>query len=195
MDHQASSRRTSAVEIPSSSPPRPRRSSAQAGPSGSRKRRRLTNQTVSSSSSASQPENEQIESIDLTDVDENSAMAKVLARQREDAIASQQSSGSGNARSKLTAFKCPVCLDTPVDATTTVCGHLFCHKCIIQVLKYSEEQRSDHPGKTPKGACPSCRKPLARADTPGPKRNLVPLQIKLITKKRAEPAKQKNGAP
>lgn len=123
MDNQASSsqrRRISTVEIPSSSPPRSRRPSTQAGPSGSRKRRRLTNQSVSST--ASQPENEPIESIDLTDVDGNSAIAKVLARQREDAVAAQHTDDSANSRSRFTGYKCPVCIDTPVDATTTVCG-------------------------------------------------------------------------
>ncbi|OJI96003.1 hypothetical protein ASPVEDRAFT_35316 [Aspergillus versicolor CBS 583.65] len=187
MDNQASSsqrRRISTVEIPSSSPPRSRRPSTQAGPSGSRKRRRLTNQSVSST--ASQPENEPIESIDLTDVDGNSAIAKVLARQREDAVAAQHTDDSANARSRLTGYTCPVCMDTPVDATTTVCGHLFCHKCIIETLKFSEEQRADHTGKTPRGTCPVCRKPLARADAPGNKRNLIPLQIKLVTKKRTK---------
>ncbi|KAL2830030.1 hypothetical protein BDW59DRAFT_29569 [Aspergillus cavernicola] len=181
---QASSRRISAVEIPSSSSPRSRRrsSTANAGPSGARKRRRLTNQTTSSP--ASQIENEPIESIDLTDVEGNSAIGKVLAKQREDAIASQQSGDGGSARSRLTAYKCPVCIEIPVDATTTVCGHLFCHKCIIDTLKASEEQRADHSGKNPRGTCPVCRKPLARLDAPGPKRNLVPLQIKLITRKR-----------
>ncbi|KAL4785621.1 hypothetical protein BJX76DRAFT_324313 [Aspergillus varians] len=191
MDHQpSSSRRISAVEIPSSSPPHPRRPSTQAGPSGSRKRRRLTNQSISSSES--QPDNQPIESIDLTDVDGNSAIAKALARQREDAIAAQKSSDDGNARSILTAYKCPICIETPVDATTTVCGHLFCHKCIINALKSSEEQRTDHSGKTPRGICPVCRKPLARADTPGPKRNLIPLQMKLITRKRVNPAERRD---
>jgi hypothetical protein len=125
MDQENSSLRISTISIPSSPPRRRRSSNAQAGPSGPRKRRRLTNQTVSSS--GSQPENpdETIESIDLTEVDGNSAIAKVLAKQREDAVASQHLTDSGNARTKLTAYKCPVCMDTPIDATTTVCGTSF----------------------------------------------------------------------
>ncbi|KAI9370797.1 hypothetical protein BJX61DRAFT_544292 [Aspergillus egyptiacus] len=118
-------RRVSAVEIPSSSPPRRRRpSTTDAGPSGFRKRRRLTNQTVSSSGSQAENEheNEAVESIDLTDVDGNSAIAKVLAKQREDAIASQHLNDGGGVRSKLAAYKCPICMDSPVDATTTVCA-------------------------------------------------------------------------
>ncbi|KAL4867573.1 hypothetical protein BDV12DRAFT_171209 [Aspergillus spectabilis] len=124
MDRPSSSRPMSAIEIPSSSPPRPRRpSTTQAGPSGARKRRRLTNQSISSSASHHEPE--PIESIDLTDVDGNSVLAKVLAKQREDAIAAQesrQSNESGSVRSRLTAYTCPVCMEPPKDATATVCG-------------------------------------------------------------------------
>ncbi|KAL5002206.1 hypothetical protein BDV10DRAFT_158583 [Aspergillus recurvatus] len=187
---RASSRRISAVEIPSSSPPRRRRSSTtQAGPSGSRKRRRLSNQTISSSSS--QPDNEPGESIDLTELDGNSALAKVLAKQREDAVAAQQSSDRGNARSRLTAYTCPVCMETPKDATATICGHLFCHKCIMEWLATTEEQRADRTGKAPRGLCPQCRQPLSGVDATGSKRNLVPLQIKLLTKKRINLAEQR----
>ncbi|KAL4887393.1 hypothetical protein BJY04DRAFT_212430 [Aspergillus karnatakaensis] len=193
MDRPSSSRRMSAIEI-ASSPPRTRRASTQAGPSGTRKRRRLTNQTISSTSSQSQ---EQIESIDLTEVDGNSALAKVLAKQREDAIAAQEaekSSENGSARSRLTAYTCPICMDTPTDATASICGHLFCHRCITDWLKSKEEQLVDHTGKAARAGCPKCRKPLARADTPGPKRNLVPLQIKLVTKKRADLAANRSAS-
>lgn len=65
---------------------------------------------------------EAIESIDLTDVDDSSALAKALSKQREDAVKAQQGLQSENARSALTAYKCPVCMDTPVDATSTSCG-------------------------------------------------------------------------
>ncbi|KAL4802062.1 hypothetical protein BDV18DRAFT_164241 [Aspergillus unguis] len=185
MDQPSSSRRMSAVEIPSSSPPRPRRPSTQAGPS--RKRRRLSHHTVSSTDSqptASQADNEPIESIDLTDVDGTSAIAKVLAKQREEAVDAQPLLGdSGDARSRLTAYKCPICLESPTNATTTICGHLFCHECIMSALKHSEEQRADHAGKS-RGACPKCRAPLTRVDAAGTKRNLIPLQIKLHTRKR-----------
>ncbi|RDW63032.1 uncharacterized protein DSM5745_10143 [Aspergillus mulundensis] len=192
MEPGSSSRRISAVEIPSSSPPRRRRSSTttQAGPSGSRKRRRLTNQTILSSSP--QPDNGPIEAIDLTEVDGNSALAKVLAKQREEAISSQKSGNNGNARSRLTAYTCPVCMETPKNATATICGHLFCHKCIMEWLATTEEQRADRPGKAPRGLCPQCRQPLSGADQKGSaKRNLVPLEIKLLTKKRKDPAENK----
>ncbi|KAJ9212783.1 hypothetical protein DTO166G4_5595 [Paecilomyces variotii] len=125
-----------------------------------------------------------IESVDLTEVEDDNALSKALAKQREDAIRAQGPARDGEGRSVLTAYKCPVCMDTPVDATSTICGHLFCHKCIIDTLKFSEEQRSDSSGKGPRGNCPVCRKPLTRNDVPGPRRNLVPLTLKLMTKKR-----------
>ena len=67
-------------------------------------------------------EDEPIESIDLTEAEGPSSLAKILAKQREDAVKAQQDLEQEKGRSLLTAYKCPVCMDTPVDATTTVCG-------------------------------------------------------------------------
>lgn len=79
----------------------------------------------------------------------------------------------------------PLVFISVVDDLFRRTGHLFCHKCIIDTLKFSEDQKSDHTGKTARGTCPVCRKPLARSDGPGPKRNLIPLKLKLATKKRS----------
>ncbi|KAL4891292.1 hypothetical protein BDV59DRAFT_182999 [Aspergillus ambiguus] len=123
--------------------------------------------------------------IELIDTAEgSSALSRALAKQREDAVRAQQNADHEQGRSSLASYKCPVCMDAPVDATSTICGHLFCHKCIVDTLKFSEEQRIDAPGRGPKGMCPVCRKPLTRSDLPGPKRNLIPLQLKLSTRKR-----------
>ncbi|KAF7616104.1 C3HC4 type zinc finger-containing protein [Aspergillus flavus] len=151
-----------------------------------RKRRRLSSSNVAtrSAQSALDHHDDDIESIDLTEVEGPSALAKVLAKQREDAVRAQESVEPEKGQSILNSYKCPVCMDTPEDATSTICGHLFCHKCIIDTLKFSEEQRADTSSKGPRGTCPVCRKPLARNDAPGSKRNLVPLQLKLVTKKR-----------
>jgi hypothetical protein len=77
-------------------------------------------------------------------------------------------------------------METPTDATATVCGHLFCHQCIIDTLKYSVLQRNDGvQGGRKKGLCPNCRKPLELKDGPKDKgRALVPLALKLVTRKR-----------
>ncbi|KAF9891774.1 hypothetical protein FE257_003255 [Aspergillus nanangensis] len=58
-----------------------------------------------------------IESIDLTEG--SSALSKALAKQREDAVRAQQDGEHEQGRSSLTEYKCPVCMDTPVDATST----------------------------------------------------------------------------
>lgn len=95
------------------------------------KRRRPSDSTpgadssTSSSSTARAAGNtdvEGIESVDLTEVNDESALAKALAKQREDAVKAQSSSEERKGRSILTSFKCPVCMDTPTDATSTICG-------------------------------------------------------------------------
>ncbi|GKZ34666.1 SUMO-targeted ubiquitin ligase complex subunit slx8 [Aspergillus brasiliensis] len=131
-------------------------------------------------------ENARPDAVDLTATEDMDPVSRIQAKQRADVILAQQSLDHNKGESVLLAYKCPVCMDTPVDATSTACGHLFCHKCIIDTLKFSEEQRSDMSGKGPRGTCPVCRKYLSRNDMPGPKRNLVPLQIKLTTRKRRE---------
>jgi hypothetical protein len=109
--------------------PTPNRAGSQVTPRGI-KRRREDNGFWSPDSSESTQEGEQeeeaIESIDLTEPE--TALSKALAKQREDAIKAQQSTeeekGGG---SVLSAYKCPVCMDTPEDATSTSCGK-FGHK-------------------------------------------------------------------
>lgn len=137
------------------SPPRPtssrsaharprRRSSSSSSPdnhdpntSHTSKRRRVTRSTASATASSPispqslplddpTPEPEVEESIDLTAGDESSALAKALAKQREDAVMAQRAAEheSRERGTALRAYKCPVCMDTPVDATSTVCGML-----------------------------------------------------------------------
>lgn len=106
-----------------------------AGPSSSRhgheprgiKRRRLSDGNPSARPSSSIPRlnEENIESLDLTEVDDAPTLSKVLAKQREDAIKAQSNPTDRMGRSALTSYKCPVCMDTPVDATTTICGMQF----------------------------------------------------------------------
>ncbi|PGH11263.1 hypothetical protein AJ79_04998 [Helicocarpus griseus UAMH5409] len=157
------------------------------------KRRRVDNSSAAGPSSSSHAprrhsplditDDPDIESIDLTEVNDGLSLQKILSKQREDAINSQHTNGAG--RSTLTAYKCPVCMDNCTDATSTVCGHLFCHKCIIDTLRFEEERRAhDGNSKTLRGKCPVCRQALSRIDASGPKRNLVPLQLNLTTKKR-----------
>lgn len=87
------------------------------------KRRREDDGFWSPGSSQSDGQNDEpIESIDLTEQEDS--LAKTLAKQREDAIKAQQSTEGTRGRSLLNAYKCPVCMDTPEDATSTSCGKL-----------------------------------------------------------------------
>ncbi|KAF7161475.1 hypothetical protein CNMCM5623_007046 [Aspergillus felis] len=85
---------------------------------------------------------EPIEQIDLTEVEGSAALAKALAKQREDAVRAQESLHQGTGRSVLTSYKCPVCMDTPVDATSTVCakssGQTHQEKALAALVLYVE---------------------------------------------------------
>ncbi|KGO67633.1 Zinc finger, RING-type [Penicillium italicum] len=132
------------------------------------------------SSSAEEP----IETIDMTDDSSAAALARTVAKQRADAIKAQASAEKESNLSPLLAYKCPICMETPVDATSTSCGHLFCHKCIIDCLKMSERTRGGDSSKQHKGTCPVCRTPISRKEVPGKSKNLIPLLF--LTKKRGD---------
>lgn len=168
------------------SPPRPSTSTSQSSSKSSRP-------TVPPSTASTDPA---IESVDLTEVDDSTALSSLLAKQRQDAILAQNA-GNESGRTSFTAYKCPVCMETPTDATTTVCGHVFCHRCIVDTLKWSiEQRRHDLPGNRKiKGVCPVCRKPLDIKDA-GPGRHLIPLEIKLMVRlkrKREDPHDKGKG--
>ena len=143
------------------------------------------------------PSTEKIESVDLTEVNDDNALAETLAKQRADAIAAQRPNTSTDAgRTTFTAYKCPICMDNIKDATSTICGHLFCHRCIIDTLNWSANQRKHETGINRKvnGVCPVCRKPLGIRDQPNPYRTLVTLELKFLTKKRKREDKGKGRA-
>lgn len=50
--------------------------------------------------------------------------------------------------SKEIKLTCAICMDTMKDETSTVCGHLFCKKCITTAIQAQKK-------------CPTCRKKLA----------------------------------
>lgn len=74
------------------------------------------------SSSSTLSESEPIETIDMTDDSAAAALARTVAKQREDAIKAQASAESNSNLSAILAYKCPICMETPVDATSTSCG-------------------------------------------------------------------------
>ena len=141
--------------------------------------------------------NANIESVDLTNIDNSSEVAKVLSKQRNEAIMSQRPVGATDeGRTSFTAFKCPICMEGLKAATVTKCGHIFCHKCVVDTLKWSSEQhREEHPGrKAHPGTCPVCRTSLTIKDTKGAGRTLIPLRMKLFTTETIRDAKGKRRA-
>lgn len=126
--HQTAIASTSIPSVASSSqfPQQPLR--------GVKRRRTNTHRSSSGSSSEIYLGAEDIETIDITGDGDANELAKTVAKQREDAIKAQQhTEKSDRLRTALMAYKCPICMDTPVDATTTVCGMylVLCHVAII----------------------------------------------------------------
>ncbi|KAJ6079047.1 hypothetical protein N7467_008800 [Penicillium canescens] len=113
--------------------------------------------------------------------------AKDAAMKADERLLKNRKTPTEEKRTTLTAYKCPVCMDTPENATSTLCGHLFCHKCILECIKMSQQVRLD--GTKPKPACPVCRKSLmTRGDKDG-KSSLTLLNLKLLcTRKDGTPA-------
>lgn len=67
----------------------------------------------------------ELDAVDLTQVDGPAELTNTLAKQREDAVKAQMDMAKltdEGGRTSLTSYKCPVCMDTPEDATVTVCG-------------------------------------------------------------------------
>lgn len=69
---------------------------------------------------------EEVEAVDLTEVNTDADLSKALSKQRQDAIQAQMKQNQGGepaGRTPLSSYKCPICMDTPEDATTTTCGN------------------------------------------------------------------------
>lgn len=58
-------------------------------------------------------------------------VSRTQAKQRADVILAQQSLDHNKGESVLLAYKCPVCMDTPVDATSTACGKFVLRNCAL----------------------------------------------------------------
>ncbi|XP_066247766.1 E3 ubiquitin-protein ligase RNF10 [Euwallacea similis] len=50
---------------------------------------------------------------------------------------------------------CPICLDSPIAAKMTKCGHIYCWPCMLHYLSLSDDQWRD---------CPICYEPLRKDD-------------------------------
>ncbi len=91
----------------------------------SRKRRRLSERSAVAELQEQSTNNEpEIEAVDLTEVNDESDLSKAISKQQQDAVQSQMKDNQGDdtGRTPLSSYKCPICMDTPEDATSTVCG-------------------------------------------------------------------------
>ncbi|KAJ9650646.1 hypothetical protein H2198_010054 [Neophaeococcomyces mojaviensis] len=161
--------------------------------------------SVSTTSTSYQADSTQPEmnSIDLTQVNSDKTLSQVLAKEQQDAIALQNNIPTSTTftnpkATALSSYKCAICMDSPTDATTTKCGHLFCHRCVVDALKHSKSTRSQEAqahGRrgVQSGLCPVCRTPLQDKDA-GPSRGLIPLEIKKVPRGVYEKRqREKNG--
>ncbi|XP_042416867.1 E3 ubiquitin-protein ligase bre-1-like isoform X1 [Zingiber officinale] len=48
---------------------------------------------------------------------------------------------------KQPTFSCPICMNTMTEATSTICGHIFCKSCIVASIQAQKK-------------CPTCRRKL-----------------------------------
>ena len=67
----------------------------------------------------------EIEAVDLTGVHDATGLSQALSKQRQDAVRAQMEQAKDEepaGRTPLSSYKCPICMDTPEDATTTICG-------------------------------------------------------------------------
>lgn len=136
----ASLRRSSAVSLVESSPSQSTHTLRTTYPASPTMPRGTKRRRVDDGSPISRPHNARegtIESIDLTELDASSDLAKTLAKQREDAIKSQQPADNEKFQSALNAYKCPVCMDIPENATSTACGRFAFSSNNHRHLSYS----------------------------------------------------------
>lgn len=89
------------------------------------------------------PASKHIEEIDLLDDDDDENLAAVVSKQREEQVRAQ--APRATEPTKLTTLQCTVCLDSPTDLTTTVCGKSAMPLCLICLLALSPSRLLDMP--------------------------------------------------
>ncbi|MCJ1314007.1 SUMO-targeted ubiquitin ligase complex subunit slx8 [Agyrium rufum] len=133
------------------------------------------------------PPDENVEEVDLRDVDDEGDIAKLLQKQREEAI--QVSREEGQKATLLSRLSCVICMEDMTDITATSCGHLFCHTCLMEALIAGETQGQD--GTRSSARCPICRKKVAREKGQKTKYNIVPLELMVRPKSQTSSSKGK----
>ena len=91
-----------------------------------RKRRRLSGREIAVQRRQTATNNiPEVEAVDLTEVNDESDLSKAISKQQQDAVQAQMKDNQSDdaaGRTSLSSYKCPICMDTPEDATSTVCG-------------------------------------------------------------------------
>ena len=125
------------------------------------KRRRTTQRTRASSQIADETSSP-VEAIDLANLDGGSdaIAAAVRGSLQTEQILSQLNPTNGNEATppRLSTLTCVICLEPPRNLTTTLCGHLFCHTCLMEALIAGEHGASA-------SRCPVCRTAVLRTDS------------------------------
>ncbi|MCJ1401033.1 SUMO-targeted ubiquitin ligase complex subunit slx8 [Xylographa trunciseda] len=136
-----------------------------------------------------------IDEVDLTKVDDDLGFQKLQEEQRLRQKEQQQAESirSLHEQSKkpirISDLQCVVCMDNMTNITATYCGHLFCHTCLMEALIAGENQGPDI-GKGP-SRCPVCRKKVVRPREGKDMNQLIPLELKLLTKSAVAKGKEK----
>ncbi|KAL9117899.1 MAG: hypothetical protein Q9187_005559 [Circinaria calcarea] len=129
----------------------------------------------------------EIEEVDLRDLDDDNSLFKVLEQQRADAIKTQKE--QSNKPLRFSTQLCVVCMESMTNITSTHCGHLFCHTCLMEALIAGENQGSD-AGKT-LSRCPICRKKVLRGKDKKSSGMIIPLELKVRSKSTVAKGKEK----
>ncbi|MCJ1467329.1 hypothetical protein MMC07_005953 [Pseudocyphellaria aurata] len=127
-----------------------------------------------------------VEELDLRDDDDG--LSKVLEQQRLMSIKAQQELVDKPVN--FSTLQCIICMESITNITVTHCGHVFCHSCLMEALIVGEQQGTE-PGKGV-SKCPVCRKKVTRPKDNKPSIQVIPLELKLMTKSAL--AKQKAKA-
>ncbi|KAK5162585.1 hypothetical protein LTR04_003338 [Oleoguttula sp. CCFEE 6159] len=138
--------------------------------SSSTKRTKLSN--------GSSPKNsKRIEEVDLVEAEER--LAARLEKERAEQVKAQQE--ASKAPRTFSRQTCIICMESYTNVTAAICGHIFCHECLIQAIAVADRDRS---GTGQKGTCPVCRRPLDRKKAT----NFIPIQLMKKSKYRSRRA-------
>lgn len=85
-----------------------------------------------------------------------SAEEELLQAQQRDALKLQEEN-KDEGGTRIGKRTCIICLENYTNATTSSCGHIFCHECLTRALMASEKNNDRGVGN-----CPACRKALSR---------------------------------